>query len=60
MRHQGEPNFYYVTMFTLGRPVLLMSIRARDMMGDTSLLKGVELLIFSTRVSLNSKNLPVK
>jgi hypothetical protein len=48
-------------MFSLGRTILLVSIRTIEMMRDANLLEErVESLIFSTPVGLYDKNFFVK
>lgn len=46
-------NLDYMTMLMLSGPILLMGVRARDMVRNTNTLKkGIEVLIFTTPVSL--------
>jgi hypothetical protein len=50
-----------MTMFTLSRTILLVSMRARDMMCDANFLKEtMEFFIFTTPISLHSNNFGIK
>jgi hypothetical protein len=60
---KGKTNFNIVAMFAFGRPILLMSMIIRDMMGDTTFLKeSMEFLIFTPPlpISLHSNYFPSK
>jgi len=49
MRQQGKADLYNVAVFTLGRTILLMSMRALHMMLNANSLKeGVQTLILPT------------
>jgi hypothetical protein len=51
MGKQCKPHLHNVVMFTLGRSILLVSMRARDMVRDANgPKKGVEFLIPLNRI----------
>jgi hypothetical protein len=47
-------------MFSFYEPILLMGIGTRNMMRDVGLLEGVELLVLTTPVGLDSENFLIK
>jgi hypothetical protein len=61
MDMQGEPNLNYVSMFTFCRPILLMGIQTRHMVGYTNFLEErMQLLILSAPIKLDNKDFLVK
>jgi hypothetical protein len=62
MSKKSKSNFYDVAMFSFSRPILLMSVRAGDMMDNAKRPKKlpVKFLIFPSSVRLNTLNSHVK
>ena len=61
MCKKGKANFNNVAMFSLGRAVLLVSMRTRNMMFNAyATEERVELLILPSPVTLNCENFLVK
>jgi hypothetical protein len=61
MGKQDKSHLNNVTMLAIGSTILLMSVRARDMMRDANGSKeGVEFLIFASPIGLNGYDLAIK
>ena len=61
MSEQRKANFYDVSMFPLGGAVLLMSMRARNMVCDANAFKkGVQPLVLPTPIGLHGNDLTIK
>jgi hypothetical protein len=57
----GKPHLNYVVVFSLGRAILLVCVRARDKVRDVNLCKqGMKSFIFTSPVGLNRKNFLIK
>ena len=61
MCKEGKANLNNMAMLTLSRTILLVCMRARNMMGDTNFLKEtIKFFILTTPISLHSDNFPIK
>jgi hypothetical protein len=61
MSKKGDTHLHNVAMFTLSDTILLMCMRARDLMRDVNILKkGIKFPILPTPVRLNSNDLTIK
>jgi hypothetical protein len=61
MSQKSEPHLHNVAMFTLSNTILLVSMRTRHLVGNANIMKKeIKLLILSTPIRLDRKNLAVK
>jgi hypothetical protein len=61
MCEKRKPYFDNMSMFTLGRTILLVSVWARHVMSDANTLKeGIQALILPTPISLHGNDFPIQ
>jgi hypothetical protein len=61
MGKQGKTDFYNMAVFSLGRAILLVCVRTRDVMGNANFIKkGIKRLVLATPIRLNHKNFASK
>jgi hypothetical protein len=61
MSQKSEPHLHNVALFTLSNTILLVSMRTRHLVGNANIMKKeIKLLILSTPIRLDRKNLAVK